>query len=78
MTLHVYLTKRQREAAIMSGIETMATVTTEPGATAMEWHPNLTDTIVQRIKAKTPDHGNREIPYKSLIVKIITAHRGAK
>ena len=78
MQLRIYLTKRQREAALMSGIETMSTIVHTDGNYALEWHPNLTDTIVQRIKMRTPDHGNREIPYKSLIVKMILAHRGEK
>ena len=78
MLLHTYLTKRQREAALMAGIENMATIVHTDTAYALEWHPNLTDAIVQQIKVRTPDHGNREIPYKSLIVKIITAHRGEK
>jgi len=78
MLLHIYLTKRQREAARMAGIEDLGTIVHNEAAYALEWHPNLTDTIVQRIKMRTPDHGNREIPYKSLIVKMILAHRGEK
>lgn len=78
MQLRIYLTKRQREAAFMSGIETMATIVHDETNYALEWHPNLTDAIVQQIKMRTPDHGNRMIPYQSLIAKIITAHRGGK
>ena len=74
----VRLNRNQREAAIMSGIEAMATVAGTQTEATLEWHRSHTDTIVQRIKAKTPDHGNREIPYKTLIVKIITAHRDAQ
>ena len=56
----------------------MATVTSDGAKATLEWHRNHTDTIVARIKSKTPEHGWREIPYKTLIVKIITAHREAK
>ena len=74
----IHMNRNQREAALMSGIESMATVTSDGAKATLEWHRNHTDTIVARIKSKTPEHGWLEIPYKTLIVKIITAHREAK
>ena len=74
--MKIKISKNQREAAVMSGIEDRAVITGCSACYELEWHPNHTGSMISMIKAKTPEHGNRSIPYKSLIVKIITAHRG--
>lgn len=71
----IRLTKRQRVAALLSGLDPMAIVDGKSPYYTLEWHYSLTDTILKLLKAHTPTNGCCAIPYKTLAVKIITAHR---
>ena len=72
-----YLNKRQREAALMSGLDKIATIGYKPTGLGpwMLWEGQDTKTIVDTLRQFMPEHSARSVPYHSLICKVITAHR---
>lgn len=72
------LSKRQRVAVLVSDCERdIPSVRVEGYGTSyrLEWQPYVTKHLLARLRGLTPEHEARAIPYKTLINKIIVAHR---
>lgn len=74
----ILLTKRQRVAALMAGLDGCGLYAKDGTNYQFSWDAESTGYIVKRIKDYTPENSSCAIPYKSLIVKILTAHRAER
>lgn len=74
----ILLSKRQRVAALIAGVDCCGEYSKEGTDYEFSWNTDSTAAIVKRIKDYTPENASCAIPYKSLLVKVLTAHRAER